>query len=332
MTPRAALFSLALFLAALPAPAQHNGEYSFVLLPDGKPRYTQVVRWEPVDDVAFYDVTVRDGAGQETTTRVTEPELKLSLDPGDYSYQVVLYNALRRPEITLPWQELTVLRAEIPRLSTSTPRTWLLEDPRPLELTVSGANVVPGATFSLKAENGSGAPVEGSEREPSGSSTLHVSFPVQALDEGAYTLEVRNPGGLTAAIPRALLLRHVFPPPVTFEPAAGSVFGPDEIRNRKSLRFSWKPVPGATEYTFQLRKAGAAQPLLRIRSLTDTTYVLYDLRLLDKGDLSWTVEAKGSDELFGEIPSVKSAETRLAIDLPAVAAPAIDEGDVFYGR
>lgn len=332
MTSLSALFSLALSLTAVPAHTQQTGESSFVLLPDGTPRYTQVVRWESVEGVPFYDVTVRDSAGKETTARVTEPELRLSLPPGDYTYQIVLYNAFRRPEITLPWQELTVLKAEVPRLVSSSPRAWLLEDPRPLELTLSGVDLVPGATFCLKAGNGTAAPVDGSERERSGSSALRVSFPVQALDEGTYTLEVRNPGGLTAAIPRALQLRHVFPPPVTLEPVAGSVFGPDDIRSMKSLRFSWKPVPEATEYVFTLRKAGAAQPLLRIQSLNDTTFFLDDLRMLEKGDLSWTVEARGSDKLFGEISSVRSAETRFTVDLPAIAAPAVDEGDVFYGR
>jgi hypothetical protein len=199
-------------------------------------------------------------------------------------------------------------------------------------LTLSGASLLPGATFSLKTEDGTAAPVEGCELERRGDSTLRVSVPVQALSEGAYTLEVRNPGGLSAAIPRALLIRQMFFPPVILEPAPGTAFGPSELGIMKSLRFSWKPVPGATRYAITITKAGAPQPLLKVQSLTDTTYVLDDLRVLDKGELSWTIEAIGFDELYGEIRSVKPGEARFTIDLPSIVTPAIEEGDVFYGR
>ncbi len=324
---------MALCLAALPAPAQQMGKYSFEILPDGTPHYTQLLRWEPVENVLYYEVTVRDGTGREiSTARVDDHELKLCLSPGEYGYRIVLYDVLRKPAITLPWQELTVLEAEIPRVTGSAPRAWFLEDGRPPFLTLSGSELVPGAIFLLKPADGSGGPVEGEELGREGESTVRVSFPSRTLAEGEYSLVVTNPGGLSVSLPRALVVRHMLPAPVVLEPTPGTVFGPDDLRGMTSLRFSWNPVAGASRYVFSLGRAGSATPLLRIESLTGTSCVLDDLRVLDRGDLHWTVEARGNDEECGEIPSVGPADSAFRIDLPRIAVPTFAGGNVFYGR
>jgi hypothetical protein len=263
-------------------------------------------------------------------TRVEAPPLELSLSPGDYRYRIVLYNVLRKPEAELPWQDFTVLRAEIPRLAASEPRLLFLEDSS-AELRLRGEDLVQGATVTLVREDGEARSLLGTVTAFDGSSSVAASFALESLAEGLYSLELRNPGGLAATLPAAVLLRRKLPEPGALEPAPGAAYGPKELRGMKSLAFSWEAVPEATEYRFRLWRAETPDRPIREESLTEPSFLLDELAALDKGEFLWSVEARGTDAERGPIPAVGAAQAGFRIDLPALAAPAMAAGDTFYG-
>ena len=289
-----------------------------------------MVRWGGDPNALFYEVMLQTGAGEEiSVTKVTEPLLKLNLGPGAYRYQVVYYNLLRKPEITLPWQELEVLEAEAPSVERCAPSVWFLEQPRHV-LTVRGNDIGAGAGFALRRDAAEPA-VAGAELDREGSSLVTVSFPSDALEEGRYALEVTNPGGLSASLPDALLVRHMLPTASGLSPASGATFGPKELRGTRSIRLSWDPVPEATRYILSLYRDGEARASVFREPLADCALDL-DFALLDRGEFRWTVEAQGATAEGALIPCIGIAEARFRIELPRLSVPAQPAGDTFYGR
>lgn len=326
------LLALLLFCRVQLLHADQPGEFYFETLPDGTPHFTQVLRWEADPNVLYYEVTLQNSAGETVSvSRLEEAVLKLNLSPGAYRYRIVLYNLLRRPEVTLPWQDIEILRAETPHIDGSTPKMWFLEDFKPT-LTLSGEHLMAGATVVLKRDAAPSESLTATASPGEGTSTANVTFPAGTLSEGEYSLVVTNPGGLSFNLPHALLVRHMLPAASGLEPATGSVFGPEELRGMRSIRFSWKPVPEAVHYTFRLYRADGAEPVVSVDSLADASYLLEDLTVLERGDFSWTVEAVGRDEERGAVPAVGAAKSVFRIELPPLVAPTVKGGDTFYGR
>ncbi len=205
--------ALTAFLAVLtclggsPLAGEDMGEFSFEILADGTPRFTQVLRWQDDPNVLFYEVTLQTAAGElVSVSRLEEPVLTLDLRPGEYRYRIVLYNLLSKPELELPWRFFTVRRAEVPRITGLWPKVWYLEDLRP-ELTISGQDLAPGATIVLAQTAGKEAPVTGEEREREGTEEVRIEFPLRSFPAGTYSLVLTNPGGLSYTVPGAVLVR-----------------------------------------------------------------------------------------------------------------------------
>jgi hypothetical protein len=290
-----------------------------------------VLRWDGDPNALFYEVTLQTAAEEDVSVaKVTEPPLRVNLAPGQYRYQIAFYNLLGKREITLPWQDFEVLKAEVPSVARCAPKVLFLEEPKHV-LTLQGEDIRPGATFVLQGDAASQPRITGTEQEREGTSTVRVSFPSDALAAGQYVLEVTNPGGLSTVLPHALLARHMLPAAAGLSPASGSTFGPKELRGATSIRFSWEPVPEATHYTFCLYRDGDSIPTLRRDSLEDCACAL-DFTLLDRGDFRWTVEAQSTDADGAAIPAVNVGEARFRVELPRISIPSQKAGDTFYGR
>jgi len=161
---RAIRFLALIFLLASRPAAEEAGEYLLDFLPDGSPHYTQVLRWDADPNVLYFEVTLQTGAGEDiSVSKVAEPRLELNLSPGEYRYRIVLYNILRKPELELPWQEFSVLKAEFPRVARHEPKLWFVED-REASLTLWGKDLIPGARVVLKRKEAAADPVAASFR------------------------------------------------------------------------------------------------------------------------------------------------------------------------
>ncbi len=183
------------------------GEFSFEFMPDGTPKFTQVLRWEGDPNVLFYELILQKETGEDVSSfRIEEPRLELNLVPGGYRYKLVLFNFLGKPEIDLPWQRFTVLKAETPRVTTVFPKAWYLEDLKS-RLTIAGKDLDPDATIVLKHSDGDETPLVGTVTKQNGTTKMRVEFPEECVTTGHYTLELTNPGGLSRIVPLVLPVR-----------------------------------------------------------------------------------------------------------------------------
>jgi hypothetical protein len=203
-------FAILLFVLALAAPlqAQKMGEYSFSPSSDGAPIFTQVLRWTGDENVLYYEFTLQTAAGETLSVlKLEEPLVKLKLRPGEYRYKIAVYNLLGKIDEELPWRSLTVLEAELPRITDVAPNAWFLED-LVSEVTLSGENLAPGATIELRPATGSGTPIVGKETAREGKTKVSIAFPAFGLAAGKYSLTITNPGGLSFAVNDAISVRY----------------------------------------------------------------------------------------------------------------------------
>ena len=260
---RATPFLVCLLLWAAPlVHAQNVGEYSMEILPDGSPRFTQVLRWAADPNVLYYETHAperrRGGHNRDSAHRA-----------GDEGQPPA--GGIQVPDRHLQPLEAAGGRAAVAGLHRDTrgnpacrkrdAQGVVLEGLEPV-LKISGTELVPGATVVLKPEDGSASPVTGTEQERDGTSEMSVSFPADSFSPGEYSLEVTDPGGLSCAISNVILVRHKLPVPEGLDPA-GSTFGPSDLRASRKIQFSWDAVPEATAYQFDLYEGDNTEPLIR---------------------------------------------------------------------
>ncbi|MCL2092827.1 MAG: hypothetical protein FWH12_01410 [Treponema sp.] len=86
-------------------------------------------------------------------------------------------------------------------------------------------------------------------------------------------------------------------------PAPRQTIGIEELRQQRSLTFSWQGVPGADAYLFRVLKEDFFHPLgfsttslvIEEPPLTGTSWTLEDIRTLGQGNFVWTLEAVNLD-------------------------------------
>jgi len=218
-----ACLALATLLAAAPRlSAQKLGEFRFELQGDGTPRFTQVLDWKGDPNALYYELSLQAlSDGETSTTRIEKPPLELHLAPGEYRYRLTLYNLLGKGEVELPWRTMTVLKAEMPRVTGLARNAWYIEDLVPV-VELAGEHLEPGATITLQDPRSPGRSVIGKELERKGSGALSVGFPEREAYAGEYDLVVTNPGGLSQLVPGALAVRYQRP----FDLAISAGFAP----------------------------------------------------------------------------------------------------------
>jgi hypothetical protein len=143
-----------------------------------------------------------------------------------------------------------------------------------------------------------------------------AGFDISAKNTYGFQVEAVPP------LPRAELL----------SPSRDFTFGPSELRARRSIVLSWKPVEGATHYSLFVSASERETPVIKVEKLIATSYSIDDLSVLDKGEYRWSVEAlayDGADEL--EQAGLDSRST-FSIQLPAVKGARTNSDDRYYGR
>jgi len=213
--PQAAPASESPSPAPVPAPPSDQEEdYYYTLGEDGRPSFTQVLRWEADPNAFEYQVVVREAATGEGAIdeRTMENSYELHLKPGAYEYKIVTYNLLGQAEAETGWTAWAILKAEIPKLESSSPAT-LYMDSLDGRVILSGDKLLPDAVVSLVplAAQGDKAPFEGKVVRRKGETEVVVIFPDRAYESGEYSITVKNPGGLSATLESAMRIRHQRP-------------------------------------------------------------------------------------------------------------------------
>jgi len=214
----------ALAVAALAAQAQVGTpvaeparDFFFRLDAEGKPVFTQVLRWEAEPDAFEYEVVVRDSSGSEILDeRVTASPAEVHLAPGSYTYRIVTYNLLDKAEAETPWKALTIIKAERPVISSAFPKTIFM-DTMDGRVTIVGSELLDKGTIDLISPEGARYP--GAVKARKGDREVVVVFPDEAYRPGTFGLSIENPGGLSTTVEGAFRVR--FQSPVDFLASAG---------------------------------------------------------------------------------------------------------------
>ncbi len=213
---RAAVLFAVLAASAFYAAAEESAavDYYHEFDGEGKPVFTQVLRWEADPYALRFEVLIRDGAGTELLRESTEErELRVSLPPGDYEFRVTAFNLLDQPETETPWAGIRVIRAELPVLRDAVPRVVYLDAFNP-RILFQGDKLLSEARFFLRQRNG--AVHAGRESDRSDEREVGIVFPDAAFSPGVYDLVVVNPGELEAVLHGALSVKYQKPVDILF--------------------------------------------------------------------------------------------------------------------
>jgi hypothetical protein len=178
---------------------------------DGQPVFTQVLRWEEDANALEYLIVIKDEAGTELVdARTAEAKKEVQLSPGSYTYKIVTYNLLGKPEEETEWLELRILRAEKPLIASASPKVIYM-DSLDGRVTIQGDKLIAGARVFLKGDGVAGGSFEGREAQRKGDEEIVVTFPDGAYQPGNYGIAVENPGGLSSGLDDALRIRYQRP-------------------------------------------------------------------------------------------------------------------------
>jgi hypothetical protein len=163
------------------------------------------------------------------------------------------------------------------------------------------------------------------------------SVRVESLREGTWywTVELQTSGGVTVSAPaRRLVVQPIplLPSPQNMSPA-GVSFGVRELQSRRNIVFNWSAVQGANAYIFTLyqQTSSGRRQIVRTAAENRTSYTLNNLRLLDRGNFVWQVEAvnirSGAIEQRG-----RAGERAFTLDFPSPGPVQIEDTGVLYGN
>jgi hypothetical protein len=124
------------------------------------------------------------------------------------------------------------------------------------------------------------------------------------------------------------------PAPENRRPPEGFVLGPEELRNSRTLTFSWDRLPGANGYVFTLYSAvnNQRRRVIEIDTGAAAEYTLEDLRLLSAGEFVWQV--RGVNRMEGGLFEQPGAvgESRFTVYLPEIRREQPPQTGILYGR
>jgi len=122
------------------------------------------------------------------------------------------------------------------------------------------------------------------------------------------------------------------PAPQNLNPARGTIFGLADFRSQRSIVFNWSAVREANAYIFTLyQQTGAGRrQIVRQTINSGTSYTLTNLRLLDRGDFIWQVEAVGTGRANATERGT-TGESTFIIDFPSSAPLRIEHTEIMNG-
>ncbi|MCL2480484.1 MAG: hypothetical protein FWF38_02095 [Spirochaetaceae bacterium] len=160
------------------------------------------------------------------------------------------------------------------------------------------------------------------------------------LNEGRWywTIIAETPDGfdISARSPLYFIVNSIplLPVPGGRTPENRYTIGPAELRETKTIIFSWNSVEGANGYVFTVFQEGERanqRKLLHTAIVDETTYELEDLSVLDRGNFVWQVEAVSkTEEVIEQRGTV--GQNSFIINLPQVNKPQAKQPGILYGK
>jgi hypothetical protein len=117
-------------------------------------------------------------------------------------------------------------------------------------------------------------------------------------------------------------------------PVSGFEIGLEQLRQSRSLTFSWQEVKGANAYIFTLLEAGpdGRKNILSGKPDSATSYFLEDIRTIGRGSFLWQVEAVelNADGSYAQRGKIEG--NYFTVNIPQPGAPKPREPGTLYGK
>jgi hypothetical protein len=135
--------------------------------------------------------------------------------------------------------------------------------------------------------------------------------------------------------PRAAGWFRVLPPeplsaPGALSPVDGSSLDAGFFSARKGILFSWAAVPDAAFYRLKIFAMPGRRLVASVDRLASTSYLLSDLRCLDRGEFVWEISAEDPSGKNGPQRAGKVSSARFAVTLPRLETPKSAGNPEFY--
>ena len=197
--------------AVLDATTEAGGStYYLSLDQNGKPVFTQVIRWTADPNALEYELEIKDASGSQVMDERTSDAMKeVHLSPGAYSYKIITYDLLGKAEATTDWVSINIVKAEQPTIASVSPAAIYMDD-LDGRVTLVGQKLLNEGKVSLKSMK-NGKKREGRIVQHKGDQEIVVLFPDDAYESGDYAIYFENPGGLSSTLDNALRIRFQKP-------------------------------------------------------------------------------------------------------------------------
>ncbi len=177
---------------------------------DGVPIFTQILGWEEDPFALHFEILIRNDADEIILGEIVkENRLEVRLEPGSYSYRIITWNLLEKPDLQSDWLPLEVIKAEIPDLAGVEPGVIYMDTLDPA-ITLFGERLVEGGRVFLR-DTDSSQSHEGRVVSRNEDGSISVLFPDSAYRTGLFTLVWMNPGGIEDQIEKGLRIRFQRP-------------------------------------------------------------------------------------------------------------------------
>jgi hypothetical protein len=199
------LFILGAFVSAQEPETDNQKSYYIEKTTEGF-RFIQQLSWFPEEFAYQYEVTIEkqdhEGGYTQVLNKITQESfINCSLHPGNYRYQVKVYDLLERPGVPLEWKYFEILPALQPELSRFSPEVFYLNEDTSFTLTITGRNLIKGSEIYLQSQNDPERRIIPQNYNPAESGkNARLNFDIQTLIPDGYDIFVRNPGGLEATL------------------------------------------------------------------------------------------------------------------------------------
>ena len=193
---------LSLFAQAEPMEKTDTDVSYYIEQTDTDIRFIQRLSWGRDENDYRYEVIIEkaeDGGRWFQVLRESckDNYIEVSLRPGNYRYRVTVYNLLNQAEYTMNPFPFRIIPALEPVIVSVNPDRFYLDEDSQWVIVIHGKDFAEGAEFFLLHKNKKIIP-GGTEINAEGTS-VRLVFAKKDLAPGSYTVNIKNPGGLTGA-------------------------------------------------------------------------------------------------------------------------------------
>ena len=190
-------------ISAIEEPAEGQNYY---VTRDENNKFTfiQKLSWNKISDIKNYRITIERmtdaGWVQILEKDLLENKIEVSLDAGQYRFQVSVINLFDQLEKSSDWQNFEVLKALQPGIDNlQTDSMYLSSKKADGTFTLNGKNLNENTIFTMEKKDCEPPKILYGKvlSLASDGSAAQVQFDISQIDEGKYEIYAQNPGGLS---------------------------------------------------------------------------------------------------------------------------------------